>query len=82
MRRAAIVAPLRTAVGAFGGSLKALGAEQLASTVLKALIERSGIDPARIDEVVIRAVVREQRGAVHGPLGRARRGVAGRRAGL
>ena len=52
MRRAAIVAPLRTGVGAFGGSLKALGAEQLASTVLKALIERSGIDPARIDEVI------------------------------
>jgi acetyl-CoA C-acetyltransferase len=43
---------LRTAVGAFGGSLRALKAEQLASTMLKALIERSGIDPARIDEVI------------------------------
>ena len=52
MRRAAIVSPLRTAVGAFGGSLKALTAEQLASTVLKALLERSRIDPARIDEVI------------------------------
>jgi acetyl-CoA C-acetyltransferase len=52
MRRAAIVTPLRTGVGAFGGSLKTLGAEQLASTVLKALIQRSGIDPARIDEVI------------------------------
>jgi acetyl-CoA C-acetyltransferase len=53
MRRAAIVTPLRTAVGAFGGSLKSLPAHELASTVLKALIERSGIDPQRIDEVVI-----------------------------
>jgi acetyl-CoA C-acetyltransferase len=52
MRRAAIVTPLRTGVGAFGGSLKTLGAEQLASTVLKGLIQRSGIDPARIDEVI------------------------------
>jgi acetyl-CoA C-acetyltransferase len=52
MRRAAIVTPLRTGVGAFGGSLKTLGAEQLASTVLKALVQRSGIDPARIDEVI------------------------------
>ncbi len=53
MRRAAIVCPLRTAVGAFGGSLRSLPADQLASTILKALIERSGIDPARIDEVVM-----------------------------
>jgi len=53
MRRAAIVCPLRTAVGAFGGSLRALPADQLASTILKALIARSGIDPARIDEVVM-----------------------------
>jgi acetyl-CoA C-acetyltransferase len=53
MRRAAIVCPLRTAVGAFGGSLRSLPADQLASTILKALIARSGIDPARIDEVVM-----------------------------
>jgi len=53
MRRAAIVSPLRTAVGAFGGSLRPLPADQLASTILKALVARSGIDPARVDEVVM-----------------------------
>jgi len=53
MRRAAIVSPLRTAVGAFGGSLRALPADQLAATILKALVQRSGIDPERIDEVVM-----------------------------
>ncbi|HEV8314490.1 MAG TPA: acetyl-CoA C-acetyltransferase [Burkholderiaceae bacterium] len=53
MRRAAIVSPLRTAVGAFGGTLRSLPADQLAATILKALIERSGIDPARIDDVVM-----------------------------
>jgi acetyl-CoA C-acetyltransferase len=53
MRRAAIVSPLRTAVGAFGGSLKPIPADQLASAILKALVERSGIDPERIDEVVM-----------------------------
>ncbi|WP_280155397.1 acetyl-CoA C-acetyltransferase [Piscinibacter sp. XHJ-5] len=52
MRRAAIVCPVRTGVGAFGGSLRALTADQLASAVLKALLERSRIDPARIDEVI------------------------------
>ena len=52
MRRAAIVSPLRTAVGGFGGSLRPLTADMLAAAVLKALVARSGIDPARIDEVV------------------------------
>ena len=53
MRRAAIVSPLRTAVGAFGGGLRTLPADQLACTILKVLVERSGIDPARIDDVVM-----------------------------
>ena len=53
MRRAAIVTPLRTGVGGFGGTLRPLTADLLASAVLKAVVERSGIDPARIDEVVI-----------------------------
>lgn len=52
MRRAAIVCPLRTPVGTFGGSLRAVPVEELAATVVRALVQRSGIDPARIDDVV------------------------------
>ena len=52
LRRAAIVAPIRTAVGRFGGSLSPLTAGQLGAVVLKALIERTHIDPARVDDVV------------------------------
>ena len=52
MRRAAIVAPVRTAVGTFGGSLRALRAEDLAAKVVEATVQRSGIDPARIEDVV------------------------------
>ena len=52
MRRAAIVAPVRTAVGTFGGSLRALPAEDLAAKVVEATVERSGVDPGRIDDVV------------------------------
>ncbi|CAM3609200.1 acetyl-CoA C-acetyltransferase [Smaragdicoccus niigatensis] len=51
MRRAAIVSPLRTPVGAFGGSLRSVRAEELATAAIKAVVERSGIDPARIDDV-------------------------------
>lgn len=53
MRRAAIVTPLRTPVGRFLGALQSLPAEELAAVAIRALIERSGIDPARIDDVVL-----------------------------
>jgi len=52
VRRAAIVSPLRTAVGNFGGALKSLKMEDLGTTIIKALVERSGIDPERIDDVI------------------------------
>lgn len=52
MRRAAIVAPLRTPVGKFQGALSSLAAGDLGAVVLKALVERTKIDPERIDDVV------------------------------
>ena len=52
MRRAAIVSPLRTAVGKFQGGLASLQAGDLGAVILKALVARSGIDPERIDDVV------------------------------
>ncbi|MBV8806848.1 MAG: acetyl-CoA C-acetyltransferase [Sinobacteraceae bacterium] len=52
MRRAAIVAPVRTAVGAFGGALKSVPVEQLCATVIKEVLKRTGVDPGRIDDVV------------------------------
>jgi acetyl-CoA C-acetyltransferase len=52
MRRAAIVSPLRTPTGKFLGSLAPLPAGELAAVVIKALLERSRIDPERIEEVV------------------------------
>jgi acetyl-CoA C-acetyltransferase len=43
---------LRTAVGVFGGTLKPLGADELGAAVIQALLERSKVDPARIDDVI------------------------------
>jgi acetyl-CoA C-acetyltransferase len=51
--RAAIVAPLRTPIGRFLGTLTPLPGERLAAHVISAVVERSGIDPARIDDVVL-----------------------------
>ena len=53
MRRAAIVTPVRTPVGTFGGSLRRVPVEELAATTVRAVVQRSGIDPARIDDVVM-----------------------------
>ncbi|WP_167104427.1 acetyl-CoA C-acetyltransferase [Mycobacterium sp. DL592] len=52
MRRAAIVAPLRTAVGTFGGSLRPSRAEDLAAAVTRAVVAASGVDPSLIEDVV------------------------------
>ena len=52
MRRAAIVCPLRTPVGTFGGSLRTVPAEELGATVVRALLERTGLDPQRIEDVI------------------------------
>ena len=51
MRRAAIVSPLRTPVGTFGGALRTVPAEELATVIIKAVVEKSGVDPSRIDDV-------------------------------
>jgi acetyl-CoA C-acetyltransferase len=53
MREVAIVCPLRTPVGRFLGSLQPFSATDLAATVIRALVERTGIDPARIDDVIL-----------------------------
>jgi len=52
LRRAAIVSPLRTGVGKFQGGLASLAAGDLGAVVLKALVERTRIDPERIDDVI------------------------------
>ncbi len=53
MRRVAIVSPVRTAVGNFGGALKDVPAEELACTVIKETLKRSNLDPAKVDDVIL-----------------------------
>ena len=52
MRRAAIVSPLRTPVGKYQGALQSFNAEDLGALVIRALVDRSGIEPERIEEVI------------------------------
>ena len=47
-----LIAPLRTPIGKFGGALASMTAPQLGVASAKATIERSGIDPGAIDELI------------------------------
>jgi acetyl-CoA C-acetyltransferase len=51
MKEVVIVSACRTAVGAFGGTLRDLNAALLGSITMKEAIRRAGIDPAIIDDV-------------------------------
>lgn len=53
MRDAVICEPLRTPVGGFGGALKDVPAHELAATVIRAIIERTGIPPETVDDVLL-----------------------------
>jgi acetyl-CoA C-acetyltransferase len=51
MKEVVIVSACRTAIGAFGGTLRDTHATQIARATMAAAIERAGIDPAGIDDV-------------------------------
>ena len=53
--RAVIVDALRTPVGRYAGALKDVRPDDLMAHVIKALVERTGVDPASIDDVIVGA---------------------------
>ena len=53
LRNVVIVDGCRTAVGKFGGSLKNASAYDLACCVMQGILDRTGVDPAVIDEVIM-----------------------------
>lgn len=58
MQNVYLVEALRTPIGSFGGSLKDVGAVQLATTVVKEVWQRSGLSGEIIDEVVLGNVLK------------------------
>src|SRR4051794_9564340 len=53
MRDAVICEPLRTPVGGFGGALRKVPAHELGATVVRALLARTGLAPAAVDDVLL-----------------------------
>ena len=52
-----IIGAGRTAIGTFSGSLANTPAHELGSQVIKGLLERTGVDPEQIDEVILGQVL-------------------------
>ncbi len=60
-----LIAPLRTAIGTFGGSLKEIPAPDLGAIAIKAAVAHAGLDPTEVGTVVMGNVV--QAGAKMNP---------------
>ena len=52
-----IIDATRTPVGSFGGALKEVPAPALAAHCIRTVVERNGIDPASVDDVIMGIVV-------------------------
>jgi len=57
MEDVVIVDAVRTAIGKFGGTLAGVPAYKLGARVIAALLERTGVDAARVDEVILGQVL-------------------------
>jgi len=62
MTDVAIVAAARTAVGSFNGTLGMVPAHQLGSAVIKAVLERAGVEPGEVSEVMIGQILNAAQG--------------------
>ncbi len=57
MRDPVIISAVRTPIGKFQGALKSISATQLGSLAVRAAVERAGLSPEQIDEVIMGNVV-------------------------
>ena len=62
MKEVVIVDAIRTPVGSFGGSLKSVPAVELGIIVVKEIIKRNNLDPAKVDELIFGCVLQAGQG--------------------
>jgi 3-oxoadipyl-CoA thiolase len=53
LREAWIIEAVRTPIGRYGGALASVRPDDLAAAVLRAVVDRSGIDPALVEDVIL-----------------------------
>jgi acetyl-CoA C-acetyltransferase len=62
MKQVVIVSAVRTPIGSFGGVLKDIPATKLGAIAIKAAVEKAGIQPDQVDEVLMGCVIQANLG--------------------
>lgn len=62
MKEVYIVSAVRTPMGSFGGSLKSLTATQLGAAAIRAAVEKAGIKPEQVQDVLMGCVIQANLG--------------------
>ena len=62
MKEVYIISAVRTPIGSFGGTLKGFSATQLGSFAIKGAIEKAGIKPALVNDVIMGSVIQANLG--------------------
>ncbi|WP_153799622.1 thiolase family protein [Foetidibacter luteolus] len=57
-----VVSAVRTPIGSFGGSLKDFSATQLGAVAIKAAVEKAGLQPGQVEEVLMGCVIQANLG--------------------
>ena len=61
-KKVVLAGACRTAIGSFGGSLSTVPAPELGAIVIKAALERAGVKPEQVDEVLMGCVIQASQG--------------------
>ncbi|TCT26355.1 acetyl-CoA C-acetyltransferase [Melghiribacillus thermohalophilus] len=64
MTKSVIVSGARTPFGKFGGALSSLKAAELGGIAIKGALERAGLDPEKVDEVIMGTVLQGGQGQI------------------
>ena len=64
MKNSVITGIARTPIGKYGGALTPIRAVELGGAAIAAAVERSGVDPASIDEVLFGQVLQAGEGQI------------------
>jgi len=62
MKEVYIISAVRTPIGSFGGSLKGFSATQLGAVAIKGALEKAGVKPATVDDVLMGCVIQANLG--------------------
>lgn len=62
MKEVYILSAVRTPIGSFGGSLKDISATKLGAAAIKGALQKSGVDPEMVDEVLMGCVIQANLG--------------------